>query len=121
MKPDEVKMRIMKFLDKTIDAYIPKINILDKVKNGTIKLWLDQNINKIDPILAIFVDSQGEIDVKFISKYYEDILFENGEFKMDIRDLIPDDYGIVKEILPNKIILFKRNDLNDIFEDNYSI
>lgn len=116
MSTEEVKMRIVKFINKTMDAYIPQSNVVDRLKNCTFKLWFEQNISRIDPILATFVDSKGELDIKFITHYYEEALFEKGEFKLDIRDLIPDDYVFIKEMLPNKLILFKKNDLIEIFE-----
>lgn len=117
MTKDEVKLRIVSFVNKTLDAYIPQTSIVDKLKNSTIKLWFEQNINKFDPFISTFADSNDNIDIKHITHYYEEELFENGELKLDVRDLIPNEYNFVKQMLPNKLILFKKNDLVEIFEE----
>ena len=33
MKTDEVKMRVIKFVNNTIDLYLPPTNFFDKIKN----------------------------------------------------------------------------------------
>ena len=43
MKTDEMKLRIHKFLNDTIDLYMPPNGFIDKMKNSTAKLWLEQN------------------------------------------------------------------------------
>ena len=116
MKTDELKMRLHKFVNSTIDLYMPPTNFLDKVKNSTAKLWIDQNIWRIDNIIDSFGDKNHEIEVDKIMEYYEDALFEYDELRLDIKDMIPEDYGWMRDQLPNKIILFKKDDLKHIFE-----
>lgn len=115
MKTDEIRMRMHKFVNSMIDLYLPPNNFLDKMKNATAKLWIDQNIWQVDKIISAFGDKYGEIDVDKIMSYYEDVLFEDGELKLDIKSMIPDDYGWMKDQLPNKLILFKKEDFKHIF------
>ena len=57
-----MKMRIHHFVHNTIDLYLPPTNFLDKMKNATAKLWIDQNIWQVNKILDSFGDEHGEID-----------------------------------------------------------
>jgi hypothetical protein len=115
MKTDEIKLRVYKFLENTIDLYIPPIGFFDKMKNSTAKLWLEQNKWKMDKAVDSFGDENMEIDIETILKHYEQALFENGELRIDIKTMIPQQFEWVKDYLPNKIILFKKDDLNSIF------
>lgn len=116
MKTDELKMRLHKFVNSTIDLYIPPTNFLDKIKNSTAKLWIDQNIWRIDVLLDSFGDQNHEIDSSKILHYYENALFENDELRLDIKDMIPSEFGWMRDQLPDKIILFRKDDLRRIFE-----
>jgi hypothetical protein len=43
--------------------------------------------------------------------YYENALFENGELKLDVVGMIPDNMEMLKQILPNKIVVLHKQDL----------
>jgi hypothetical protein len=116
MKTDEVKLRIRNFIHNTIDLYVSPTNFFDKMKNSTAKLWLDQNIYKLNKAIDAFSDENDEIDENKVLEYYEKALFENGELKLDIKSMIPSQYDWLKEYLPNKLILFKTDDLRRIFK-----
>ena len=116
MKVDEVKLRIMKFLNDTIDLYVPPTNLFDKLKNSTAKLWLEQNQWRIGNAVCAFGDENHEIEIDTVMKHYEQALFENGELRLDIKSMIPDSFGWMKDFLPNKIILFKVDDFRHIFK-----
>lgn len=47
--------------------------------------------------------------------HYESSLFENDELRIDVKSIIPQQYEWIKDYLPNKIILFKKDDLRNIF------
>ena len=121
MKIEEIKMRMHKFVNNMIDLYMPPTNFLDKMKNATAKLWIDQNIWQIDAMLDSFGDKDHQIDVDKIMEYYEDVLFEDGDLRLDIKSMIPDDYEWMKNQLPNKIILFKKEDLHNIFHPHTTV
>jgi hypothetical protein len=115
MKIDEVKLRINEFIQGTIDLYMPPTNFIDKMKNATAKLWIDQNMWKLYKAIDTFGDQYGEIDIDKVMCYYEDYLFENDELRLDVKTMIPKQYEWLNEYLPNKIILFKKDDLKHLF------
>ena len=115
MKIDEIKLRLHKFLNNTIDLYLPPVGFFDKMKNSTAKLWVDQNMWKLDKALNAFGDMNHEIDVDKVLDAYKDALFENDEMKLDIKGMLPDSFDWLKDMLPNKIILFKLEDFHRIF------
>lgn len=115
MKIDELKMRLHKFVHNTIDLYVPQTSLVEKMANSTAKLWIDQNAWRLNKVLDSFGDENGEIDVEDILEHYESALFENGELRLDIKSMLPASMNWVKELLPNKIILFKTEDFRNIF------
>lgn len=116
MRTDELKLRIKNFIENTLDLYMPPHNFFDKLKNSTAKLWLDQNMWRINKVIDAFGDERSEIDIEKIKKYYIDSLFENGEMRLDVKTMIPSQYDWLKEYLPNKIVLFKEDDFYNIFK-----
>lgn len=114
MNIDEMKLRIKKFVNNTIDLYIPPTNFFDKLKNATAKLWVEQNTWRLHKILEVFADENHEIDGDVVFEMYEGILFENGELKLNVKEMIPPNMAWINEYLPNKIIIFKREDLLEI-------
>jgi hypothetical protein len=116
MRTDEVKLRIKNFIENTIDLYMPPHNFFDKLKNSTAKLWLDQNMWRINKVIDAFGDERNEIELEKIKKHYIDNLFENGEMRLDVKSMIPSQYDWIKEYLPNKIVLFKEDDFYEIFK-----
>jgi hypothetical protein len=115
MKTDELKLRVIKFVNNTIDLYIPPTNFFDKLKNSTAKLWVEQNQWRFAKAIEAFGDEHDEIDTDRVMAHYEHSLFDNGELRLDIKSMIPDSFGWLKEYLPNKIILFKVDDFRNIF------
>jgi hypothetical protein len=51
MKIDELKIRINNFSGELIDMYFPPTDFFGKMKNATMKLWVDQNMWKLNGIL----------------------------------------------------------------------
>lgn len=115
MKIDEVKLRINQFIMGTIDLYMPPTSFLDKMKHATAKLWVEQNMWKLYNILDAFGDKCGEIDADKVMELYGESLFENDELRIDIKQMIPKQYEWINEFLPNKIIVFKKEDLKYLF------
>ena len=48
------------------------------------------------------------IDTEKLAEMYEDVLFENGELRLSLKEIAPD---AVKAMLPDKIMILKRDDL----------
>lgn len=111
MKTDELKLRIKTFVDELIDQYLPAGNIIETLKNTTAKYWLSQNIGKFDSILNMFADVNGEIDTAKLKEFYEPVIFQNDEFRLDVKSLIPANQELLRNMLPDNIILFRREDL----------
>jgi hypothetical protein len=42
---------------------------------------------------------------------YEDVLFENGELRLSLKEIAPEG---VKAMLPDKIMIFKKDDLHKL-------
>lgn len=118
MKTDELKLRIATFGNDLVDQYIPAVNVIEGLKNTTAKYWISQNIGKLDGVLALFADSNDDIDTVKIREFYEPTLFQNSEFRLDIKSLIPDDQTMLKRMLPDSIILFHKEDLDRILGYN---
>lgn len=116
MNTSEVKSRINNFLNNTIDLYMPPTTFVDKMRNSTAKFWLEQNSWRINKAIDAFGDENNEIDQNTLMKYYENILFENGELRLDIKDMLPETMKWLGDLLPNKLILFKKEDLYNIFK-----
>lgn len=116
MRVDEIKLKVKNFALNTIDLYIPPTNFFDKIKNTTAKFWVEQNVWRLNKILDAFSDENHEIDTDKLIAQYDNVLFDqNGEMSVDIKQMIPNDYDTIKTLLPDKIILFKREDLHNIF------
>ena len=115
MKTDEIKLRVNKFLNDTIDLHMPPVGIFDKMKNSTAKLWLEQNSWRLFKAIDAFGDEHHEIDIDKVLNHYESSLFENDELRINVKSIIPQQYEWIKDYLPNKIILFKKEELRNIF------
>jgi hypothetical protein len=96
MNVDEIKLRLHRFLNNTIDLYLPPVGFFDKMKNSTAKLWVDQNMWKLDSILDQFADQNHYIDVQKVKTMYENVLFENDELRLDVHELLPEGMDNVK-------------------------
>lgn len=113
MNKDELKLRIIKTAEELIDTYFAENTIIDKMANGTMKILLAENHNKIDNFLVMFCDSEGQIDAdKIITTYANQI--DNNGLKFDIKDYIHNDF--VKSILPDKSLLISKDDILKIIK-----
>lgn len=115
MKVDEVKLRMKKFIFNTIDMVFPREQFSNKIKNATARYWVDQNIYRLDSVLNAFADKNNEINIDLLVNTYEDTLFENGDLKLDIKKIIPQDFDYLRGLFPDKLIIFKKEDLYNIF------
>ena len=48
------------------------------------------------------------IDTEKLAEMYEDVLFENGELRLSLKEIAP---SSIKDMLPDKIMIFKKDDL----------
>lgn len=107
MKASEFKIKIINWLNRTIDTYFGSNSISDKFLNATLKILVTQNQNKYDEILNLFADETGDIDEELIVDKYSDVIGDG--FIFDIRDYIKND--LIKSMLPNKALKITRDDM----------
>lgn len=108
MKAGEVKIRLLNSVMNMIDTYFGGSNITEKFVNSTLKIILKQNLYKVDSILELFADKDGEINATEIVAEYANIIDENG-FIFDLKKYVESD--MIKSMLPDKILVIKREDI----------
>lgn len=114
MKPDEIKLRINNFADDLIGKLFSSDDMFGKLKSAAAKYWLKQNIWKLTPILNKFVDETGDINIRDAVNFFTEELFdENGQYIIDIQKLL--NGNSLSQYLPNKTVLFTKNDLLKMF------
>lgn len=111
MKKEELKYSIKQYVLQLINDVLPESGILGKLGNITAKYWVEQNQWRLDEILSVFTDKDGCIDTEKLAEMYEDVLFENDELRLSLKEIAPEG---VKAMLPDKIMIFKRDDLHKI-------
>lgn len=108
MKAGEIKIRLTNTVMRLIDTYFGGNAINEKFINSTLKILLKQNIYKLDSMLALFADKNGDINVNDIVNEYSNMLDENG-FVFDIKTYIQDD--LIKSFIPDKVLVIKKEDI----------
>lgn len=111
MRKEELEYSIKKYVNQLIDDVLPESGILGKLSNRTAKYWVEQNQWRLDEILSVFTDKDECIDTKKLAEMYEDVLFENGELRLSLKEIAPDS---IKTMLPDKIMIFKKEDLHKL-------
>ena len=112
MKIGEVKMKLSNSVMGLIDTYFSGNALNEKFVNSTLKIILKQNLYKIDSILSLFTDQNGDINTDEIVMEYSKMIDENG-IVFDLKKYIDND--LVKTIIPDKILILKREDILNIF------
>lgn len=111
MKTGEVKMRLMKAVMGMIDTYFCSNALNEKFINSTLKILVKQNAYKIDSVLELFADKDGEINAAEIVAEYANMLDEKG-YIFDLKQYVDND--MVKALIPDKILIIKRDDILNI-------
>lgn len=114
MKVSEFKLSVVQGLNNLIDDYFGTHSVADKFINSTLKIMVKQNTYKMDELLNFFADEHGIIDENVIIDEYSKVIGESG-FVLDIRDFIKNDF--VKNMLPNKALIIKKEDLRKMFKN----
>jgi hypothetical protein len=112
MKADEVKMRLSNSVLTMIDTYFGGNSINEKFINSTLKIILKQNIYKLDSILGLFSDKDGDINVTEIVTEYANIIGEDG-YVFDLKEYVDSD--MLKGFIPNKALVIKQEDILNLF------
>lgn len=113
MKAGEVKLKLINSGINMIDTYFSGTALNEKFINSTLKIILKQNISKIDNILQLFSDKNGEIDVNEIMNEYANMIDDSG-FIFDLKNYINND--MVKNFIPDKVLVIKREDILNLLK-----
>lgn len=108
MKIGEMKIRLVTAVNKLVDTYFGQPTMSEKFINSTLKLIVKQNIYKVDSVLSLFADENGEINASDIVAEYAKMIDENG-FVFDLKQYVPNE--TVKSLIPDKILVIKREDI----------
>lgn len=108
MNAQEVKLKLITSINKLIDTYFGGFSVTEKMINATLKVLIKQNAYKVDEMLNLFKDQNGDINPQDILMEYANQIDDNG-IVIDIKQFINND--ILKELMPNKVLLLKKEDI----------
>jgi hypothetical protein len=110
----EFKSRILHGIEDLVDVYFSGTAMSDRLMNATVKIVINQNVDKFDDMLELFADKEGYIDTDIIIKEYTKA-FGADRFIFDLRDFFENDS--IKKVLPNKALAIKIEDVVKLFDD----
>jgi hypothetical protein len=113
IRVNEFKYKLLNGVESLIDMYFSPANIKDRLINATIKIVVNQNIDKIDEFIDLFTDKDGYIDTDVLIKEYGKA-FGTDKLVIDLRDFVNND--MIRRALPNKALAIEINDLAAMFE-----
>jgi hypothetical protein len=108
MNTQEVKLKLITSVNRLIDTYFGTPTVMEKMINATLKVLVKQNAYKIDGMLELFTDQNGNINPQDILLEYANQIDENGII-VDIKQYINND--TLRNFLPNKVLVLKREDI----------
>jgi hypothetical protein len=111
MKISEFKIRALNTATSLIDTYFGGSGMTEKFINSTLKLILKQNIHKLDDMLVLFADKDGEINANDVINEYANMVGEEG-FVFDLKQYVPNE--MVRSMIPDKILIIKKDDIMSI-------
>lgn len=110
----EFKTRALIGVENLIDTYFSSNTMGERLINATVKIVVNQNIDKLDGIIGLFADKDGLIDTDLIVREYGKA-FGTDKFILDLRDFVDND--MVRRALPNKALAIRIDDVAKIFEE----
>jgi hypothetical protein len=108
MNAQEVKLKLITSVNRLIDTYFGGMAITEKMINATLKVLVKQNAYKIDGMLGLFADQNGNINPQEILMEYANQIDDNG-IVIDIKQYINND--TLKQFIPNKVLIIKKEDV----------
>lgn len=113
IKIAEFKYRLLNGANGLIDTYFSGSSVSERFINATVKIIVNQNIDKVDDFIGLFADKDGYVDTDILIKEYGKA-FGTDQIVLDLRDFVNND--MVKRALPNKALAIRIDDLANIFE-----
>jgi hypothetical protein len=108
IKISEFKLKLLQGGNNLIDTYFAGVSPSERLINATVKIILNQNIDKVDDLIGLFADKDGYIDTDLIVAEYSKA-FGTDKIILDLRDFINND--MIKRVLPNKALAIKIDDI----------
>lgn len=110
---NEFKIRLLNGAESLIDTYFSGNNLSDRLINATVKIIINQNIDKLDSFIVLFADKDNTVDTDTIIKEYGKALGTD-KLILDLRDFV--DNEMIRRALPNKALAIKIDDIAKLFE-----
>ena len=114
IKINEFKTRALSGIEDLIDTYFAGNSISERLINATVKIVVNQNVDKFDDFINLFADKDGLIDTDLMLREYSKA-FGTDKFILYLRDFINND--TVRRALPNKALAIRIDDVARIFEE----
>ena len=114
IKIHEFKLKLVNGVEGLVDTYFSGGSISDRLINATVKIIINQNIDKLDEFMELFADKNGYVDTDVIIREYSKA-FGTDKFILDLRDFVSND--MVRRVLPNKALAIRIDDVARIFEE----
>ena len=114
IKIHEFKMKLVDGIEGLIDTYFSGGSISDRLINATVKIIVNQNVDKLDGFMELFADKNGYVDTDVIIREYGKA-FGTDKLILDLRDFVSND--MVRRALPNKALALKIDDIARIFDE----
>jgi hypothetical protein len=108
MKQHEIKLKITNAVNGMIDTYFSGTALNEKFINSTLKILVKQNAYKVDSVLELFADKNGDINATEIVAEYANMIDDCG-FIFDLKEYVDND--MIKSFIPNKVLVIKRDDI----------
>jgi hypothetical protein len=115
IKIHEFKLKLVNGVEGLIDTYFSGGSISDRLINATVKIIINQNVDKLDEFMELFADKNGYVDTDVIIREYGKALGTD-KFILDLRDFVNND--MVRRVLPNKALAIRIDDVARIFEES---
>jgi hypothetical protein len=108
MKTQEVKLKLITSVNRLIDTYFGSPIVSEKMINATLKVLVKQNAYKLDSMLSLFADVNGDINPQDILVEYANQIDDNGVV-IDIKQYINNE--TLKQFIPNKVLVMRKEDI----------
>lgn len=103
MKKEEFTTNILKQLNVLINEWFDQNTLQDQITKALAKTVIETNVNKVQPMLDIFSDENGDVRTDILMKHLEDVLPE--KIEIDLKQYIN------LPFVPNKILLLSIQDI----------
>lgn len=109
MTKEVFKTKMTNYLHRLVNQWFDTTSTVDIMANGLAKTIIKANMNKYDVLLEMFTDENGDILINDLIDNLGDRLIGDG-IQIDLRAIFPQ----FKAILPPKVLLYSRKDLDEL-------